>query len=225
MTKTDLPDVPIAIVHRPGQELGVTLPASAFLRLVALAREATKRAVEVPADDGRVADVDAEVIAYPDLHPDLVAVHDLDTVIHEIEQRLADVVGPVAWAEVGEHGEEMADRVEIAMARRSDVETVPHALVKRLIAGDHPVKVYREHRRLTQAALAERTGLSPMYLSQIETGRRGGSTKTLRKMARALRVDLDDLARWDEDAETATEEPTGQSPKPSAPKSKSTRMA
>ena len=60
--------------------------------------------------------------------------------------------------------------------------------------GDSPLKVFREYRGLTQAALAELAGISRLYLSQIETGRRGGSVKTLRALAKALDVELDDVA-------------------------------
>ena len=76
--------------------------------------------------------------------------------------------------------------------------SLPHELVKRLIAGDHPMKVYREYRGLTQAELAERVGLSKIYVSQIETGKRNGSTKTLKRIAHALGVGLDDLMPWNQ---------------------------
>ena len=77
-----------------------------------------------------------------------------------------------------------------------DEEGLPLALVKRLEAGEHPVKVYREHRGMTQSELAKAAGLGPGYVSQIETHRRTGSTKTQRKLADALAVDLDDLTPW-----------------------------
>ena len=72
-------------------------------------------------------------------------------------------------------------------------------MIERLHAGDHPIKVYREHRGLTQRRLAETVNLGGMYISQIETGRRTGSTRTLRRIARALAVDLDDLTPWAQD--------------------------
>lgn len=78
-------------------------------------------------------------------------------------------------------------------AKARDEEALPLAVVKRLAAGEHPVKVFREHRRLTQAELAEAAGTTPAYLSQIETGKRGGSKKLLRSLAEALEVELADL--------------------------------
>ena len=72
-------------------------------------------------------------------------------------------------------------------------ESVPAEMVERLLAGDNPVKVWREHRGLSQRALAERTGLNFAYLSQIETGARKGAVATMKKLAQALGVELDDL--------------------------------
>ncbi|HEX5317618.1 MAG TPA: helix-turn-helix transcriptional regulator [Stellaceae bacterium] len=75
-----------------------------------------------------------------------------------------------------------------------DQESVPAAMVDHLLAGENPVKVWREYRGLSQRALAARTGLNFSYLSQIETGARKGTTATLKKLAEALSVDLDDLS-------------------------------
>jgi len=72
-------------------------------------------------------------------------------------------------------------------------ETVPAEIVDRLLAGDSPVKVWREYRGLTQRALATRAGLNFTYLSQLETGARKGTTATMKKLAEALGVDLDDV--------------------------------
>jgi len=72
-------------------------------------------------------------------------------------------------------------------------ETVPAEIVDRLLAGDSPVKVWREYRGLTQRALATRAGLNFTYLSQLETGARKGTTATMKKLAEALGADLDDV--------------------------------
>lgn len=72
-------------------------------------------------------------------------------------------------------------------------ETVPAAVVDALLAGVSPVKVWREYRGLTQDALAAQAGISKAYLCQIETGRREGAIKTLRALAAALGVAVDDL--------------------------------
>jgi DNA-binding XRE family transcriptional regulator len=73
-------------------------------------------------------------------------------------------------------------------------EFVPAALVDRLIAGENRLKVWREHRGLTQAALAKKAGISEPYLSQLEHGSRAPSLAVLKALAEALALDLDDLA-------------------------------
>ena len=90
--------------------------------------------------------------------------------------------------EAGLSDEELFD-----LAHQSGEEYLPAELVHRILDGENPVKAYREHRGLTQKKLAEEVGLNPVYISQIETGNRAGSTRTLGRIAKALGVDLDDL--------------------------------
>ena len=75
----------------------------------------------------------------------------------------------------------------------SEEETVPHEVVQRLVAGESPLRIWREYRGLSQTVLARTAGITPAYLSQMESGSRQGTTRTLRKIAKALDVDLDDL--------------------------------
>ncbi len=78
-------------------------------------------------------------------------------------------------------------------ARTSDEERFPAEVADRLIAGESPLKVFREYRGLTQGRLAEATKTTAPYLSQIENGRRTGSVGLLQRLADALRVEIDDL--------------------------------
>ena len=73
-------------------------------------------------------------------------------------------------------------------------ELIPAEFVNRMIDGDNKVRVWREHRGLTIKALAEAAGLTPAYLSQIETGVREGTVETYKKIAAALRVKIDSIA-------------------------------
>ncbi|WP_305043155.1 helix-turn-helix domain-containing protein [Geoalkalibacter sp.] len=68
---------------------------------------------------------------------------------------------------------------------------IPAEIVRRELDGELPIKLWREHRGLTQQELADRAGISKPYLSQIETGRRQGTVDTLSAIARALDVSLD----------------------------------
>ena len=89
---------------------------------------------------------------------------------------------------------ELAEDAELARkALERDEERVPIELVDRLIEGENPVRVWREYRGMTQRELAAKAGINTAYLSQIETGKRGGSTKVLRAVAKAPAVDLDDI--------------------------------
>lgn len=80
-----------------------------------------------------------------------------------------------------------------AGARGPTTDGLPAALVQRMLAGEHPVRVWRAHRRLTARALAAKAKVDPAYLSQIETGKKPGSVKALKALARALSVDFEDV--------------------------------
>jgi DNA-binding Xre family transcriptional regulator len=71
---------------------------------------------------------------------------------------------------------------------------LPVELVRRLIAGESPVRIWREHRGMTGKALAEAAGVTASYLSEIENGKKPGSFDTMARIARALAVRMEDLA-------------------------------
>jgi DNA-binding XRE family transcriptional regulator len=82
---------------------------------------------------------------------------------------------------------------DLARIKAGDEEVLPIAMVKRLAAGDHPVRVWREHRGMTGVWLADRAGVSRTYLSEIEGGEKPGSVKALAAIARVLGVTVEDL--------------------------------
>ena len=90
--------------------------------------------------------------------------------------------------------DELQDIRAYDRAKAKPQEFVPAAMVDRLIAGENPLKVWREHRGLTQQALAERVRISTPYLSQLENGQREPSVGVLRALAAALGVDLEDVS-------------------------------
>ena len=85
-----------------------------------------------------------------------------------------------------------ADRI-MAEVRAGRSELVPAAIVNRLLDGENRVRVWRDHRALSAADLAARAEISPGYLSELESGKKTGTVDTLRKLAKALNVDIDDL--------------------------------
>lgn len=72
-------------------------------------------------------------------------------------------------------------------------ELVPSEVVNRILDGENKVRVWRTHRGLSARDVAAATGLSVPYLSEIESGKKEGSVSSLKKIAEALNVDLDDL--------------------------------
>jgi len=76
--------------------------------------------------------------------------------------------------------------------------TVPADVVDRLLAGEPPTRKWREVRGLTAVALAQRVGVTPAHISKLETGKGTPSLNLLRKLARALDVDIDMLVGHEE---------------------------
>jgi DNA-binding XRE family transcriptional regulator len=81
-----------------------------------------------------------------------------------------------------------------ARLARGEEELIPAEYVNRMLDGENKIRVWREYRGLTVKALAEAAGVTPAYLSQIETGAREGTLATLKKLSAALRVIIDDIA-------------------------------
>ncbi|MFN2154399.1 MAG: helix-turn-helix domain-containing protein, partial [Anaerolineae bacterium] len=72
-------------------------------------------------------------------------------------------------------------------------ELVPSEVTYAIMDGAHPIRVWREHRGLTQQQLAKAAGISVPYLSQIESGKRQGSAEVLAAIAKELGLSLDDI--------------------------------
>ena len=72
-------------------------------------------------------------------------------------------------------------------------ELIPSEVTYAILDGGNPVRVWREHRGLTQQQLAEAAGISVPYLSQIESGKRRGSADVLAAIAKELGLSLDDV--------------------------------
>ena len=85
------------------------------------------------------------------------------------------------------------DRAKAALAAGDD-ELIPGDYVNRLLTGESALRVYRDLRGLTQAELAAKAGVNRVTVAEIETGRKQGSVATLRALAGALGISLDDLA-------------------------------
>lgn len=81
----------------------------------------------------------------------------------------------------------------LARIRDGKEETMPVEWVLRMVRGESSIKVWREYREWTEKALAEAAGIDEAHLAQIETGEIDPSAKTVKRIAEALKVDMDDL--------------------------------
>lgn len=72
---------------------------------------------------------------------------------------------------------------------------LPSSVLDKLAAGqENPVKILRQHRGMTQNDLAKAAGISRPYLTEIETGKKSGSLKAMKAVAKALGVSVGTLA-------------------------------
>ena len=91
--------------------------------------------------------------------------------------------------------EDIRDFDEIRAAiDRGEEELIPAEVVNAILDGKNPIKIWREFRNLTQQQLSHRVGISKPYLSQLETGKRTGTTEVLAAIAKALDVSLEQVA-------------------------------
>ena len=97
----------------------------------------------------------------------------------------------VQYDQLLEDAEMLRDIREFHEAKAAEEETYPNEVINRLILNEeNPIRVYRDHRGLTQQQLADKCGIQRAYLAEIETGRKSGSIKTLKAIAAALDVSL-----------------------------------
>jgi DNA-binding XRE family transcriptional regulator len=99
----------------------------------------------------------------------------------------------LALLEKAELMEDIAAFDSAMAAVESGEETIPLKVVDSLLAGESPLRVWREYRNLTQVQLAEQAGVKQSYIAMLEASERQGTVDVLVKIARVLKVDVDDL--------------------------------
>ncbi|RAP39674.1 transcriptional regulator [Rhodovulum viride] len=92
-----------------------------------------------------------------------------------------------------EAAEDLEDILAYDRAKDRHEESVPHEFVTRIIDGEHPVRVFRDWRGMSAADLSRTSGVNRVQIHEIETGKKNGSVQTLKKIAEALGVTVDDL--------------------------------
>ena len=104
-------------------------------------------------------------------------------------------VVPLKDFEQLQHDAEMLEDIRAYdSAKAAKEETFPAEVAQRLVDGESPIRVFREHRGLTQAQLAKTAKIARAYLAELESGRKHGSVAVLKAVAAALNVELDDIA-------------------------------
>ena len=98
-----------------------------------------------------------------------------------------------ALTEAAEHYADIVAAVEAQKRREAGEEYVPAEVVEQLIAGENPLKVWRNYRGLSLAALGEMVGRQASFMGKLEKGVNEGGIKLWQALAKALDVDLDDL--------------------------------
>jgi len=94
---------------------------------------------------------------------------------------------------------EMLHDIEMLNAAKARIESgedeiIPFELIERRVAGESPLKIWREYRNMTQEKLAQVSKVSRAMIAAIESGHKTGSIATLKSLAAALNVDLDNIA-------------------------------
>ena len=102
--------------------------------------------------------------------------------------------------------EELEDQLDTALLKLARVEqaneeTVPLEVVRRLSDGTVPVTIWREYRGLSPDEFAAAAHVPAELLAAVERGKEDVPLRTMHALARALRVDLDDLVPWKQDDE------------------------
>jgi len=85
---------------------------------------------------------------------------------------------------------------DAAKARLEDGEDelIPLEITERRLSGEPALRVWREHRKLTQEQLAKKARVSRALIAAIETKRKVGSVTTWKRLGAALDVSWEQLA-------------------------------
>jgi DNA-binding XRE family transcriptional regulator len=149
------------------------------------------------------ADLDSDVVRFVGIGPGGSLYDRRDGVMPKLQiiktpqgERLA-VLPMAEYQRLQEAAAELEDVRAYDEAKRrlatGEDELLPHEFMVRMVDGENPIRVWRDYRGLKMRELAEAAGISSPYLSQIESGDREGSFDTMRRIAEALKVSLDDL--------------------------------
>jgi len=84
------------------------------------------------------------------------------------------------------------DAAKARLAEGSD-ELIPLEITERRLRGEPALRIWREHRGLTQEQLGKKAKVSRALIAAIETKRKAGSVGTWKKLGAALDVGWEQL--------------------------------
>jgi hypothetical protein len=100
------------------------------------------------------------------------------------------------WESIVSALEDTEDRAAVrASKERKHDDGLPVDLYRRIRAGEHPIRVWSEHRGIGLGTLSRSAHVSKSYLSEIASGAKPGSASALQRIAHVLGVDMDELVR------------------------------
>ena len=107
---------------------------------------------------------------------------------------------PTGPEQVIQELENQLDAALFRLAEYEDIgtEAVPLSVIKRMSRGERPIRVWREYRDMSVQDLATAGSTTPEEIALMERGERV-DLRIARNVARALKVDVDDLVPWSQD--------------------------
>jgi ribosome-binding protein aMBF1 (putative translation factor) len=116
-------------------------------------------------------------------------------VVTEDGRPVAAVISWKEWLRIRELLENAEDAADAARKLADpNRDWVPAEVVDRILdEGLHPVRAWREHRGLTQEALAEAASVPQPTVAAIESGTEVGTTDQMRALAQAFGISLETL--------------------------------
>ncbi len=97
-------------------------------------------------------------------------------------------------AKAAEADEDIGSARLVARARKeiaAGAPLIPKKIVDRIANGEKPLRVLRQWRDMTQRELSFKTAIGQGYISDLESGRRKGTTAALKRIAASINVPLD----------------------------------
>jgi len=79
------------------------------------------------------------------------------------------------------------------LLKSGEEQIIPSEVTFAILQGVNPIRAWREYKQIKVKELAKWAGITPSYLSQIETGKRNPTIDTLKEIAEALAIDVEML--------------------------------